>query len=51
MMWFVVEGVEELTETCVNVSDGYVVCVGNSRRSCGHCGSSLQFSSVDSVEV
>ena len=43
----VVEGVEALTETCV---DGAAMCVGNSSRSCGYCGRSIQFPSVDSVD-
>ena len=44
----VVEGVEALTDACVNVA---VVCVENSSWSCGYCGRSLQLPSVDSVEV
>ena len=43
----VVEEVEALTE--VFMDD--VVCVGNSSWSCEYCGRSLQFPSVDSVEV
>ena len=43
----VVEEVEALTEVCVEA----VMCVGNSGRSCEYCGRSLQFPSVDSVEV
>ena len=44
----VVEGVEVLTETCV---DDAVVCVEYGSRSCGYCGRSLQLPFVDSVEV
>ena len=44
----VVEEVEALTEMCV---DDAVVCVGNSSRSCEYCERSLQFPSVDYVEV
>ena len=43
----VVEEVEALIEACVNDA---VVCVGNSSRSCGYCGRSLQLPSVDSVD-
>ena len=43
----VVEEVEALTGVFVDA----VVCVGNSSRSCEYCGRSLQFPSVDSVEV